>query len=93
MADLDKIVKEEREDGEKLREELSACKHFLMDTVKENERHKIFNFQMPNLNAKIINEVFEQAFNTLESATKFDIAMRYVLRNVETVEYRYYYAH
>ena len=46
VADLNKIEEEEREDGEKLREELSACQHFLVDTEIENGRHKFFNFQM-----------------------------------------------
>ena len=46
VADLNKIVEEEREDGEKLREELSACQHFLVDTEIENGRHELFNFQM-----------------------------------------------
>ena len=34
VADLNKIVEEEVEDGEKLKEELSACRHFLMDTER-----------------------------------------------------------
>ena len=32
VADLNKIVEEEGDDGEKLNEELSACQHFLVDT-------------------------------------------------------------
>ena len=55
VADLNKIVEEEGEDGEKLKEELSACQHFLVDTEMENGRHKVFNFQMSNLDTKIIN--------------------------------------
>ena len=46
VADLNKIVEEKEEDGEKLREELSACQHFLVDTEMENGRHKVLNFQM-----------------------------------------------
>ena len=46
VADLDKIVEEEKEDGEKLKEEISACHHFLVDTEMENGRHKVFIFQM-----------------------------------------------
>ena len=52
MADLNKIVEEEGEDGEKLKEELSACQHFLVDTEMENGRHKVFNFQMSKLDTK-----------------------------------------
>ena len=32
VADLNKIVEDEGEDGEKLKEELGACQHFLVDT-------------------------------------------------------------
>ena len=38
MADLNKIVEE---DGEKLKKELSACQHFLVDTEMENGRQAI----------------------------------------------------
>ena len=39
VADLNKIVEEEGEDGEKLKEELSTCQHFLVDTEMENWRY------------------------------------------------------
>ena len=44
VADLNKIVEEEGDDGEKLKEELGACQHFLVDTEMENGRHQVFNF-------------------------------------------------
>ena len=81
------------EDGEKLKEELSACQHFLVDTEMESGRHKVFNFQMSKLDTKIINEKLEEVFNKLDSAAKIIIALGFVLRNVESGEYRYYYAH
>ena len=43
VADLNKIVEEEGEDGEKLKDELSACRHFLVDTEMENGRLKVFD--------------------------------------------------
>ena len=93
VADLNKIVEEEWEDREKLKEELSACQHFLVDTKIENVRRKVFNFQMSKLDTKIIKEKLEDVFNKLDSAAKINIALGFVLRNVETGEYRYYYAH
>ena len=63
VADLNMIVEEEGEDGEKLKEELSACQHFLVDTEMENGRHKVFNFKMSKLDTKIINEKLEEVFN------------------------------
>ena len=93
VADFNKIVEEEGDDGEKLKEELSACRHFLSDTEMEYGRLKVFNFQMSKLDAKIINEKLEEVFNKLDSAAKINIAFGFVLRKVETGEYRYYYTH
>ena len=88
VADLNKIAEEEGDDGEKLKEESSACQYFLVDTEMENRRHKAFNFQMSKLDTKIINEKLEEVFNKLDSAAKINIAPGFVLRNTETGEYR-----
>ena len=73
VADLNKIVEDEGEDGEKLKEELSACQHFLVDTELENGRHKVLNFQMSKLDTKVINEKLEEVFNKLDSAAKITL--------------------
>ena len=70
VAGVNKIVEEEGEDGEKLKEKLSAFQHFLVDTEIENGRHKVFNFQRSNLISKIINDKLEEVFNKLDSALK-----------------------
>ena len=89
VAYLNKIVEEEGDGGEKLRE-LSACQHFLVYTEMENgRRHQIFNFQLSKLDTKIINEKLEDVINKLDSAAKINIALGFVLRNFETEEYRY----
>ena len=75
VAHLNKIVEEEGDDGEKLKEELSACQHFLVDTEMENGKHKVFNFQMSKLDNKIIKEKLEEVFNKLDSAGKINIAL------------------
>ena len=93
VAELNKIVEEEGEDGEKLKEELSAFQHFLVDREMKNGRHRLFNFQMSKLDTKKINEKLEEVFNKLDSAAKINIALGFVLRNIETGEYRYFYAH
>ena len=93
VADLNKIVEEEEEDGEKLKEELSAFQLFLVDLEMKNGKHKLFNIQMSKLDTKIVNEKLEEAFNKLDSATKINISLGFVLRNIETGEYRYFYAH
>ena len=86
-------MEEEGEDGEKLKEELSACQHFLVYTEMENGRHKVFNFQMSKLETKTINEKLEEVFIKLDSAAKINIAQGFVLRNIGTGEYGYFYAH
>ena len=49
----------------------------------DNGRHKVFNFQMSKLDIKIINEKLEEVFNKLDSAAKIDIALGFVLLNIE----------
>ena len=48
---------------------------------------KIFNFQMSKLDTEIINETLEEVFNKHNSAAKNNIALGFVLRNIETGEY------
>ena len=48
---------------------------------------------MSKLDTKIINEKLEEVFNKLYSAAKINIARGFLLRNIETGEYQYFYAH
>ena len=84
--DLNKIVEEEVEDGEKLKEELSGSQHFLVDTEIENGRHKVFKFQMSKLDTKNINKKLDEVCNKLSSAAKINISLEFVLRNDKTRE-------
>ena len=52
----------------------------------ENGRHKMFNFQLLKLDPNLVNE-------KLDGAAKINIAFGFVLRNIETNKYRYFYAH
>ena len=47
---------------------------------------------MSKLDTKIISEKLEEVLKKLDSAAKIKIALGLVLRNVQTGEYRYYYA-
>ena len=93
MPDLNKIVEEGREAGEKFEEEFSACQYFLVDTDMENGRHKVFNFQMSKLDTKVSNEKLEEVFNKLDSAAKINIALCLFLRICRNGKYWYYYEH
>ena len=92
VAVLNKIVEEEREDEYKFKEELSACQHFLVHTEMKNGRHRLFSFQTSKLETNIINEKLQEVFNKLDSAAKIKTALGFVLCNVNTRAYRYYYA-
>ena len=59
----------------------------------ENGRHKVFHFQMSKLYTKTINEKLEAVFNKLDFAAKINIPLGLVPRNIETGEYRFFYAH
>ena len=84
---------ENEEDSDQLRDELNAYQHFSTDTEKENGRQKVFNFQFSKLDPNLVNEKLDQVFEKLEYAAKISIALGFVLRIIETSEYRYFYAH
>ena len=92
VADLNKILENE-EDTDQLRDELNACQHLLTDTEMENGRHKTFNFHFSNLDLNLVNEKLDQVFEKLDCAAKINIALRFVLRNIKTGDYLYFYAH
>ena len=85
-------MKEEGEDGEKLKKEISTCQQFLVKTETQNGGHKIFNFQRSKLDTTLIKEKLEEVFRKLDSAAKINIALGFVLQKIETGEYRYLYA-
>ena len=76
---MNKIVEEEWEDCEKLKEEFSAGQPSLVDAEMENGEHKVLNFQLSKLDTKIINKNFEEVFNKLDSAAKIKIARGFIL--------------
>ena len=59
----------------------------------ENGRHNVFNFQLPKLDPHLVNEKLDQVFEKLDCAEKVKIALGFVLCNIESVEYGYFYAH
>ena len=92
VADLNKILENE-DNSDQLRDKLNACQQFLTDTEMENERHKVFNFHLSKLDPNLVNKKLDQFFEKLACAAKINIAFGFVLRNIETGEYCYFYAH
>ena len=81
------------QNSDQLQQELSACQHFFDDTEMENGRHQVFNFKLSKLDPNEINEKLKEVFEKLNCAAKVNLALGFILRNVDTDEYRYFYAH
>ena len=77
----------------RFRKMLRSCQHFLVESELERARHKVFNYSMENLNAKILVEKLDHFFNNLECAAKVNLAFRFFLRNFEDGGFRFFYAH
>ena len=75
------------------REELRSCQHFLVDSELERARHKVVNDAVETLNETILNEKFDQFFNSLKCAEKVNVAFCSILKNIEDGGLRYFYAH
>ena len=75
-----------------LREELRSCQHFLVDSDLERARHKLFNYAVETLNETIVNEKLNHFFNNLKSAAKVNLAIGFILENIENGGFRNFYA-
>ena len=84
-ADFNKILENE-EDIDQLRDELTACQHFLTDIKMEIGQHNILNFQFSKLDPNLVNGKLDQVFEKPHSAAKINIALGFVLCNIETGE-------
>ena len=78
-------------DNVSLKEELAACKHLLGDMHVEHGRHDVFNFSLLHFDAKEINEKLDEVLANLNCAAKINPALWFLLQNLETNDYRYYY--
>ena len=80
-------------DDQSLREELASCKHFLTDTEMENGRHRAFNFAMSSFDISLLNGKLDYVFKERKCAAKVNLALGFVLKNIEDGMFRYFYAH
>ena len=71
-------------DSESLNEELAACQHLLDDMHAEHGRQEVFNFSLSDLDNKKINQKVDEVFTKLKCAVKVNLALGFILRNVET---------
>ena len=78
---------------ESLREELQSCRHFLVDSELQKRRHSVFNFVVNNLTAQVIEEKLDRVLDKLKCVVKLNIALVFILKNIEDGKFKYFYAH
>ena len=89
--DVEDIV--EDVDDQSLREELQSCRHFLVDSEIQKGRHSVFNFAVNNLTAQVIEENLDRVLDKLRCVAKLNLALEFILKNMEDGKFRYFYAH
>ena len=80
-------------DDESLREELQSCKHFLVDSEIQEGRHSVFNFAVNNLTAQVIEEKLDRVLDELKCVAMLNLALGFILKNIEDGKFRYFYAY
>ena len=80
-------------DDQSLREELQSCRYFLVDSEIQKGRHSVFNFAVNNLTAQVIEEKLDRVLDKLRCVGKLNLALGFILKNIEDGRFRYFYAH
>ena len=80
-------------DDQSLREELQSCRDFLVDYEIQKGRHSVFNFAVNNLTAQVIEEKLDRVLDKLKYVAKLNLALGFILKNIEDGKFRFFYAH
>ena len=80
-------------DDQSLREELESCRHFVVDSEIQKGRHSVFNFAVNNLTAQVIEEKSDRVLDKLKCVAKLNLALGFILKNIEDGKFKYFYAH
>ena len=80
-------------DDQRLTEELQSCEHFLIDSEIQKGRHSVFNFAVNNLTAQVIEKKVDRVLDKLKCVAKPNLALAFILKNIEDGKFRYFYAH
>ena len=78
-------------DDRSLREELQSCTHFLVDSEIQKGRHSVFIFAVNNLTAQVIEEKLDRVLDKLKCVAKLNLALGFILKNIEDGKFRYFY--
>ena len=87
------IMQKVDNDSESLKEELAACQHLLDNMHAEHGRQEVFKFSLSDLDTKEINRKLDEVFANLNCAAKIKLPLGFLMQNIETNNYRYYYPH
>ena len=80
-------------DDQSLREELQSCRNFLVDSEIQKEGHRVFNFAVNNLTAQVTEEKLDRVLDKLMCVAKLNLALGFILKNIEDGKIKYFYAH
>ena len=80
-------------DDQNLREELQSCRHFLVDSEIQKERHSVFNFAVNKRTAQVIEEKLDRVLDKLKCVAKLNLALGFFLKNIKDGKFGYFYAH
>ena len=66
-----------------------------METFPEiqKRRHSVFKFAVNNLTAQVIEEKMDRVLDKLKCVAKLNLALCFIVKNIEDGKFRYFYAH
>ena len=76
-----------------LEKELQSCEHFLVEDEIRRGRHSVVNFVANSFRAQVIEEKLDRVLDKLKCAGKLNLALGFILKNIEDGKIRYFYAH
>ena len=65
----------------------------LVNSQFERARQKLFNYEIENFNARIVDEKLDHYFNNLRCAAKTNLVFGHILKKKVDEGFRYLYAH
>ena len=80
-------------DDQSLREELQSCRHFLVDSEIQKGKHGVLNFAVNSLTAQVIEEKLDRFLDKVKCVAKPNLALGFILKNIEDGNFRFFYAH
>ena len=80
-------------DDKNLDEEIQSSRVFLVDSEIQKAKHSVFSFVFNKLTAQFIEEKMDSVLDKLKCAAKPNLALGFILENIEDGKFRYLYAH